>query len=103
MLVPVCYASAVVLVAMAVMARPGAGGADLGFSPASAIVLPGVATEAAGVAAEQAYITARFPAWTRMTRTLVSQDNRVLERVKLVWGRQKRMLYFDITGWVGKS
>jgi hypothetical protein len=66
-------------------------------------MLPDIADEFHGVAAEHAYIADHFPTWhieyqTRMARN--DRDYDVLGMIKP--DQSKAMIYFDITDWVGK-
>jgi hypothetical protein len=74
-----------------------------GLTPEAAIVLPGIADEFHGVAAEHAYIADHFPTWHIEYQTRLSQNDRNYDLIGMIEpDRRKVTLYFDITGWVGK-
>jgi hypothetical protein len=69
----------------------------------TAIILPGIADEFHGVAAEHAYIAAHFPTWHIEYQTLVQQNRRHYDLLGMIEpDGSKTVLYFDITDWFGK-
>ena len=92
---------AVVFAAMlgAAQAQP----APAGNTIESAIVLPGVTSEAAGTAAEYGYIRKNLPGWNPGTQALLSHNGRQYDSIELTGpdGAQQT-IFFDITAWFGK-
>jgi hypothetical protein len=74
-----------------------------GTTPETAIVLPDIADEFHGVAAEHTYIAGHFPTWHIEYQTRIAQNDRDYDVLGMIKpDRTKAAIYFDITGWVGK-
>ena len=74
-----------------------------GSTPETAILLPGIADEFHGVAAEHAYIAAHFPTWHIEYQAHLTQHDRDYDLIGMVKpDRAKVTVYFDITDWFGK-
>ena len=74
-----------------------------GSTPQSAIVLPDIADEFHGVAAEHAYIADHFPTWHIEYQTRTTRNDRDYDVLGMIKPDQtKATIYFDITDWVGK-
>jgi hypothetical protein len=74
-----------------------------GSTVETAIVLPGIADEFHGVAAEHAYIAAHFADWHLEYQTLIEQNGRRYDIIGLMKpDRTKVVVYFDVTDWFGK-
>jgi len=74
-----------------------------GTTPESAIVLPDIADEFHGVAAEHAYIADHFPTWHIEYQTRLAHNDRDYDMLGMIKPDQtKATIYFDITDWVGK-
>jgi len=77
--------------------------APAGATIGTAIVLPGIADEFHGVAAEHTYIAAHFPTWHIEYQTLVQQNGGHYDLLGMIEpDGSKTVLYFDITDWFGK-
>ena len=74
-----------------------------GATPETAIVLPGIADEFHGVAAEHAYLAQHFPTWHIENQALFEHDSHRYDRLGMVEpDGTKTAVYFDITAWFGK-
>jgi hypothetical protein len=95
-----CLAAA--LTTGAAQAQPAAQ-APAGMTVETAIVLPNIADEFHGVAAEHAYIASHFPEWHIEYQSLMEQNGHRYDLIGMTsLGRTKMVLYFDITAWFGK-
>jgi hypothetical protein len=84
-------------------AQPTASQAPAGTTVETAIVLPNIADEFHGVAAEHAYIAEHFSDWHIEYQSLVPQNGRQYDLIGLVKpSGSKSLVYFDITDWFGK-
>ena len=87
----------------AAQAQPAAPEVFRGSTAETAIVLPGVADEFHGVAAEHAYIARNFPTWHIEYQTRMAQDGKRYDLIGMVKpDLTKIAVFFDITDWVGK-
>jgi len=87
----------------AVLAQPAAPQAPAGTTAETAIVLPGIADEFHGVAAEHTYIANHFPTWHIEYQSTMEQNGRRYDLLGMIQpDRTKTVLYFDITDWFGK-
>ena len=69
----------------------------------TAIVLPHIADELHGVAAEHAYIAAHYPTWHIERQALIGHNGRHYDLLSMVEpDGTKATIYFDITDWFGK-
>ncbi len=69
----------------------------------TAIVLPHIADELHGVAAEHAYIATHHPTWHVVSQALVAQNGRHYDLLGMTEpDGTKTTIYFDITDWLGK-
>jgi hypothetical protein len=99
---PVIAAWLVVLAATA-QAQPAPPDIFRGSTLETAILLPGIADEFHGVAAEHAYIAAHFPTWHIEYQAHLTQNDRDYDLIGMVRpDRAKVTVYFDITDWFGK-
>ena len=73
-----------------------------GSSPATAITLPGVEHETAGVDAEYAYIREHFPGCKPRTQALLTDKGRHYDSIQLAGPNCANAVFFDITDWFGK-
>jgi hypothetical protein len=74
-----------------------------GTTPESAIMLPDIADEFHGVAAEHTYIAAHFPTWHIEYQTRMARNDRDYDVLGMIKPDQtKAVIYFDITDWIGK-
>jgi hypothetical protein len=74
-----------------------------GTTAETAIVLPGIADEFHGVAAEHAYLASHFPTWHIEYQTRVAQNDREYDVLGMVKpDHTKAAIYFDITPWAGR-
>jgi hypothetical protein len=74
-----------------------------GATVETAIVLPHIADEFHGVAAEQAYLAAHFPTWHIEYQASIEQNGRRYDLLGMIEpDGTKTVLYFDITPWFGK-
>jgi hypothetical protein len=96
-------ALAVAVLSGAAGAQPSPSAVFRGSSLETAVVLPGIADEFHGVAAEHAYIAAHFAAWYIESQALVEQNRRHYDLIGMVRpDGTKATLYFDVTDWLGK-
>jgi hypothetical protein len=69
----------------------------------TAIVLPGIADEFHGVAAEQAYIAEHFPSWHIEYQARITHNHSDYDMIGMVKpDKTKVPVYFDVTDWLGK-
>ena len=69
----------------------------------TAIVLPHIADEFHGVAAEHAYIATHYPTWHIASQALFQQNGRHYDLLGMIEpDGTKTTIYFDITDWFGK-
>ena|ERR1700722_10291566 len=74
-----------------------------GATPETAIVLPSIADEFHGVAAEHGYIASHFPTWHIEYQTMLEQNDRRYDLIGMIKpDGVKTVLYFDISAWFGK-
>jgi hypothetical protein len=84
-------------------AQPAAPQAAAGTTPETAIVLPNIADEFHGVAAEHTYIASHFPTWHIEYQSPLEQNGRHYDLLGMIEpDGSKTALYFDITEWFGK-
>lgn len=84
-------------------AQPAARQPAAGSTIETAIILPNIADEFHGVAAEQTYIAAHYPAWHIEYQTLLTVDGRQYDLLGMIEpDGAKTVIYFDVTGWFGK-
>jgi hypothetical protein len=84
-------------------AQPAAPQAAIGTTIETAIVLPHIADEFHGVAAEHTYIAAHFPEWHIEYQTRLAQNDREYDQLGMIKpDRTKVPIFFDITDWFGK-
>lgn len=77
--------------------------AAAGATIETAIVLPGIADEFHGIAAEHRYIAAHFPTWHIEYQALTQRNGRRYDLLGMAEpDGTKTVLYFDITDWFGK-
>ncbi|HZK90046.1 MAG TPA: hypothetical protein VFC56_07875 [Stellaceae bacterium] len=87
----------------AAQAQPAAPQTPAGVTVETAIILPNIADEFHGVAAEHAYIASHFPAWHIEYQSAMEQNGRRYDLLGMIKpDRSKTVLYFDITEWFGK-
>ena len=98
----VCLAAGLLVFAGAARAEPAAQ-ASAGTTVDTAIVIPRIADEFHGVAAEHAYIAGHFPSWHIEYQTMLEQNDRRYDLIGMIKpDSTKTVLYFDITAWFGK-
>ena len=74
-----------------------------GSTPQTAIVLPNIADEFHGVAAEHAYVADHFPTWHIEYQTRITQNDRDYDQIGMLKPDQTKVtIFFDITEWIGK-
>ena len=74
-----------------------------GATAETAIVIPKIADEFHGVAAEHAYIAKHFPTWHIEYQTMLEQNDHRYDLIGMIKpDGAKTVLYFDITAWFGK-
>jgi len=74
-----------------------------GSTPETAIVLPGIADEFHGVAAEHRYVADHFAEWHIEYQALIDRNDRRYDLIGLVKpDGSKLTVYFDVTDWLGK-
>jgi len=96
-------AIAVAALSGAAHAQPAPPDVFRGSTVETAIVLPGIADEFHGVAAEQAYIAAHFPTWHIEYQALIEQNGRSYDLLGMIKPNRTLVpIYFDVTDWVGK-
>jgi hypothetical protein len=94
---------ALALMAGSAWAEPAAPQAAAGMTVETAIVLPNIADEFHGVAAEHAYIASHFSAWHVEYQSTTEHKGRRYDLLGMIEpDRSKTVLYFDITEWFGK-
>jgi hypothetical protein len=94
---------ALALMAGSARAEPAAPQAPAGMTVETAIVLPNIADEFHGVAAEHRYIASHFPAWHIEYQSTMEHNGRRYDLLGMIKpDRSKTVLYFDITDWFGK-
>jgi hypothetical protein len=83
--------------------QPAAPQASAGSTVETAIVLPNIADEFHGVAAEHTYIAGHFSTWHIEYQSLIEQNGRHYDLLGMIEpDGAKTALYFDITDWFGK-
>jgi hypothetical protein len=94
---------AVWCLALALVAFAGPAQAQAsGSSPATAVTLPGIQHETAGVDAEYAYIREHFPGCKPRTQALLTDKGRHYDSIQLAGPNCANAVFFDITDWFGK-
>jgi hypothetical protein len=74
-----------------------------GMTIETAIMLPNIADEFHGVAAEHAYIAAHFPTWHIVNQATMEENGRRYDLIGMTRpNNTPTTLYFDITDWFGK-
>ena len=77
--------------------------AAAGSTIETAIILPNIADEFHGVAAEHRYIARHFPTWHIENQALVEQNGRHYDRIGMIKpDGEHTALFFDITAWFAK-
>jgi hypothetical protein len=97
--------AAAILLALAghAQAQPAARQPAAGSTIETAIILPNIADEFRGVAAEHTYIAAHYPAWHMEYQTMLTVNDRQYDLLGMIEpDGTKTVLYFDITDWFGK-
>jgi hypothetical protein len=99
----VCSVVAIALMTTAVQGQPAVTRAGIGETIESAIVLPNIADEFHGVAAEHGYIAEHFPTWHILNQATIEQNGRRYDLLGMTRpGLPPTTIYFDITPWFGK-
>ena len=94
---------ALALMAGSARAEPAAPQAVAGMTVETAIILPNIADEFHGVAAEHTYIASHFPNWHIEYQSTMEHNGRRYDLLGMIQpDRTKTVLYFDITQWFGK-
>jgi hypothetical protein len=98
------WAAAILLAASGfAQAEPGARQPAAGSTVETAILLPSIADEFHGAAAEHTYIAAHFPAWHIEYQSPQTIDGRHYDLLGMIEPDGTRAaLYFDTTDWFGK-
>lgn len=92
------WSAALMLLTLPVFAQSPAG-----TTAESAIVLPGIADDFHGVAAEHAYLSEHFPTWHIEYQTRIAENGRNYDVLGMIEpDRTKTTIFFDITDWFGK-
>jgi hypothetical protein len=102
--IAICCLAAVLCHTAAALAQPAAPiDTTPGTTPETAIVLPHIADEFHGVAAEHAYIADHFPTWHIEYQTRITQNDRDYDQIGMLKpDGAKVTIFFDITEWIGK-
>ncbi len=88
---------------VAAHAQAAAPQSSAGATVETAIVIPHIADEFHGVAAEHAYIAKHFPTWHIEYQTMLEQNDHRYDLIGMIKpDGVKTVLYFDITAWFGK-
>jgi P2-related tail formation protein len=94
---------AIALVPWVAYAEPAVPQAAAGTTVETAIVLPNIADEFHGVAAEHTYIAQNFSTWHIENQAHIAQNGRDYDRIGMIRpDGSKTAIFFDITEWIGK-
>jgi hypothetical protein len=97
-----CFVLAL-LVSSSGLAQPAAQMGPPGTTIDTAIVLPGIADEFHGVAAEHSFIVDHFPTWHIEYSARFKQNDHDYDVLGMIKpDKTKVPIFFDITAWVGK-
>jgi len=76
---------------------------DKGDTKENAIVILGAENETDGVQFEYSILTKLFPKYTLVSQSLILDENKVYDVIKLCYKDEERVVWFEITDFFGKN